>query len=265
MNDVSATGLGTPGPDWFIFVHRIGNDKALHNLCSGELALIMPLSFSILIYTFKYVKKSLWNAITLDLFNSPGGLAFISLYLTFPSQTLLGWSLYKPIALLSKYFTWNNNDNKNQIRHFLTTAGLIQEPSLVRMVCYLYTQNLCLFQVPTVSKTKHWLFCFVFFFDEVPIGAFKHLASPTGKHTIQTPFMLTVNAHSSAAKHPTKLSEILSADCLVPPFGTILFKTLTGTGRGFYWESTISNRSWSWVSCVCWIKVRIKQFIGLLD
>lgn len=49
MNDVSATGLGTPGSDWFIFAHWIGNDKALHNLCSGELVLIMPLSFSILI------------------------------------------------------------------------------------------------------------------------------------------------------------------------------------------------------------------------
>lgn len=52
MNDVSATGLGTPGSDWFIFAHWIGNDKALHNLCSGELVLIMPLSFSILIYTY---------------------------------------------------------------------------------------------------------------------------------------------------------------------------------------------------------------------
>lgn len=49
MNDVSATGLGTPGSDWFIFAHWIENDKALHNLCSGELVLIMPLSFSILI------------------------------------------------------------------------------------------------------------------------------------------------------------------------------------------------------------------------
>lgn len=36
MNDVSATGLGTPGSDWFIFAHWIGNDKALHNLSSGE-------------------------------------------------------------------------------------------------------------------------------------------------------------------------------------------------------------------------------------
>lgn len=146
---------------------------------------------------------------------------------------------------------------KNKIRRFLTTAGLVKEPSLVQMVCYLYTQNLCLFQVPTVSRQNNDFFFFWW------IGAFKHLASPTGKHTIQTPFMLTVNAPSSAAKHPTKSSEILSADSLVPPFGTIL-KTLTGTGHGFYWESTISNRSRSWVSCVCWIKVRIKQFIGLL-
>lgn len=108
------------------------------------------------------------------------------------SQTLSGCSLYKPIISLSKYLTWNNNDNKKQNKTFLTTAGLINEPSLVRMVCYLYTQNLCLFQVSTVSGQNTDFFWW--------IGAFKHLASPTGKHTIQTPFMLTVNAPSSAAK-----------------------------------------------------------------
>lgn len=146
---------------------------------------------------------------------------------------------------------------KNKIRRFFNNSwlgkGTILSPD---GLLPLYSKFMSLSSSYSI-KTKQWLFFFWW------IGAFKHLASPTGKHTIQTPFMLTVNAPSSAAKHPTKSSEILSADSLVPPFGTIL-KTLTGTGHGFYWESTISNRSRSWVSCVCWIKVRIKQFIGLL-